>query len=132
MNCKYCGKPVSRKPKIYCDNVCQQAYQNAEKIRVWLETGTVVVGTGRNHYVRTHIMREQGNKCSLCDMYPTWQDQELVFVLDHIDGDSSNNHRDNLRLICPNCDSQLDTFKAKNKGKGRHSRRTRYAAGLSY
>ena len=28
---------------------------------------------------------------------------------------SSNKYRDNLRMICPNCDSQLDTYKSKNK-----------------
>ena len=32
----------------------------------------------------------------------------LVFILDH----ASNNKRDNLS---PNCDSQLDTYKSKNK-----------------
>lgn len=132
MNCKHCGKPVSRKPKIYCDNICQQAYQNQQKIDKWLETGIVVVGSGRNHYVRTYIMKEQNDQCALCQMGPIWQDKDLIFILDHIDGDSTNNRRENLRLVCPNCDSQLDTFKAKNKGKGRHSRRQRYADGLSY
>ena len=33
-----------------------------------------------------------------------------------IDGD---NVRSNLRLICPNCDSQLDTYKSKNKNGAR-------------
>jgi hypothetical protein len=56
----------------------------------------------------------------------------LVLVLDHIDGNSENNRRDNLRLVCPNCDSQLPTFKMRNKGKGRYSRRQRYAEGRSY
>jgi len=42
--------------------------------------------------------------------------------LDHIEGDASNNLPNNLRLICPNCDSQSDTFGAKNYGKGRKSR----------
>ena len=58
--------------------------------------------------------------------------QNGIFVLDHIDGNSENNWRSNLRLVCPNCDSQLPTYKAKNKGSGRHVRRTRYAEGKSY
>lgn len=52
-------------------------------------------------------------------MLDTWNNSELVFVLDHIDGNADNNNRDNLRLVCPNCDSQLDTFKSKNKNSAR-------------
>ena len=40
-------------------------------------------------------------------------------IIDHIDGDASNNMPDNFRLVCPNCDSQLPTFKARNTGNGR-------------
>ena len=40
-----------------------------------------------------------------------WNGKPLVFILDHI----SHNERSNLRCICPNCDSQLDTYKSKNK-----------------
>jgi len=38
-------------------------------------------------------------------MKAEWNGKELHFILDHIDGDASNNHKENLRLICPNCDS---------------------------
>lgn len=131
MDCKNCGASV-KKPKIYCDNICQQKYQQSEKIRVWLETGEGIAGTHKNHYMRNYIAEQQENRCSICMELDTWQGEPLVLILDHIDGDSTNNWRNNLRLVCPNCDSQLPTYKAKNKGQGRHVRRTRYVEGKSY
>lgn len=59
-------------------------------------------------------MKSQNNCCAICGQSSTWNNKPLQFVLDHIDGDASNGFRDNLRLICPNCDSQLETFKSKN------------------
>lgn len=52
--------------------------------------------------------------------------------MDHTDGNPTNNRRENLRLVCPNCDSQLPTYKSRNRGNGRSFRRQRYADGLSY
>jgi Ca2+-transporting ATPase len=37
------------------------------------------------------------------------------------DGDASNNKRENLRCICPNCDTQLETYKSKNKNSKRRN-----------
>ena len=37
----------------------------------------------------------------------------------NIDGNSLNNEISNFRLVCPNCDAQLPTFKPKNIGNGR-------------
>ena len=68
---------------------------------------------------KQEFIAEQGGGCAICGMKPEWQGQSLVFILDHIDGDASNNRRDNLRCICPNCDSQLDTYKSKNKKSAR-------------
>jgi hypothetical protein len=56
----------------------------------------------------------------------------LVVEVEHKDGNSENNAPENVCLLCPNCHSQTDTYKAKNKGKGRHSRRMRYQEGKSY
>ena len=70
----------------------------------------------------------------LCDLRRSqqWLGLPLALVLDHIDGDPTNNRRENLRLVCPNCDSQLATYKSRNRGNGRDYRRQRYADGQSY
>jgi hypothetical protein len=102
-----------------------------QRIKRWLATGPPGHQT-LTGAIRDWIMMEQNGFCAICGLAPTWNGATLVFVLDHIDGDGGNHVRDNVRMICPNCDSQLPTFKARNRGNGRHYRRERYRAGLSY
>jgi hypothetical protein len=54
------------------------------------------------------------NKCEHCGI-TEWMGQELTMHLDHIDGNSHNHLFDNLRLLCPNCHAQTDTWCGKNK-----------------
>lgn len=35
-----------------------------------------------------------------------WNGKDLRLILDHVDGVNTNNFPTNLRLLCPNCDSQ--------------------------
>jgi hypothetical protein len=92
----------------------------------------VLAGTTRTHYIRRYLKDAQGSRCAICGCPDEWQGAPLAFVLDHIDGNASDHRRENLRLVCPNCDSQLPTFKGRNRGNGRAWRTERYAAGKSY
>lgn len=74
------------------------------------------------------------DKCEICGQLPEWNEKPLVLQLDHINGDHYDNRIENLRIVCPNCHTQTDTFgtkKPKNKcidcGKeiGRKSTRCR-------
>lgn len=132
--CEVCGAELRRRhQKRFCSNRCQGLWVQQQHLQRWLTTGQAVnAGSGAKHYIRLYLDAQQGSTCALCKRSDQWEGQTLVLILDHIDGDSANNHRDNLRLVCPNCDSQLPTYKARNRGRGRAWRRARYAAGGSY
>ena len=69
--------------------------------------------------IRDYIYNQQKGSCAICGLNGEWNYKPLNMVLDHIDGNAGNNNRSNLRLICPNCDSQLETFKSRNKKSAR-------------
>jgi hypothetical protein len=52
---------------------------------------------------------------------PVWLGKPLVLILDHINGKHNDHRLVNLRLLCPNCNSQQPTFAGKNKGQYRPS-----------
>ncbi|GAA4076527.1 HNH endonuclease signature motif containing protein [Nocardioides kongjuensis] len=132
-NCLGCGSPLTKpSQKVFCSNRCQRSAERTAKTAAWLRTGIGSIAGEKGHYIRRYLLDAQHGCCEICGIAEEWNDRPLVFVLDHIDGDATNNHRDNLRMVCPNCDSQLPTFKNRNRGKGRHFRRERYANGQSY
>ena len=57
------------------------------------------------------------NKCARCGRPPEWEGGFLVLRLDHINGINDDNRIGNLRLVCPNCDSQLSTFAGRNNAR---------------
>jgi hypothetical protein len=71
--------------------------------------------------LKSRLLREGllPDKCSECGLPPIWQGKTLVLILDHKNGDHCDHRLENLRLLCPNCNSQQPTFAGKNKGRYR-------------
>jgi hypothetical protein len=104
----------------YCSNQCQadlRAKKALEKHRQDFQEGKCK----SRPRIRQLLTESRGYKCECCGI-SEWQGKDIVLQVDHINGDPYNNNPDNLRLICPNCHSQTDTFAGANRGNGRWSK----------
>lgn len=114
----------------FCSQKCSGEFRRSTVLRLWLNS-TYTVGCKLPLEARKYIYNRQGGKCAICGL-SSWLGKPMPLLLDHIDGHSENSYENNVRLICGNCDMQLPTYKARNMGNGRHSRRERYKQGKSY
>ena len=81
--------------------------------------------TVRRHYMRWRQEQEPPlpERCDNPDYWfhthpLIWNGKPLKPILDHYNGNNTDNRTKNLRLLCPNCDSQnTDTRGGANKGR---------------
>ena len=118
--------------KRFCNRTCSATWNNLHKpkkekqiqktkIEKWLDgewDGSVKYGLSTT--VRRFLLEEADYKCSQCG----WAGVNPVsglstLQIEHVDGNPSNNRRDNLKVLCPNCHSLTPTYGALNKGSGR-------------
>ena len=111
----------------FCSLECSNSFKLAQKTELresryqsWLDGNELDVKNPRA-LIREFLIKRDGYRCICCGI-DTWNGKPITLWTDHIDGNATNNHQSNFRLVCPNCDSQSDTFGAKNYGKGRKSR----------
>ena len=123
--CLNCGKDCHCRGCKYCSSDCQNQYHWKLRKQKIEETGYFVEDNNdqkARRIAKKYLLEKYGNKCSICGN-TEWLGKPILLIVDHIDGDPTNSKIDNFRLICSNCDATLDTYKNKNKVKGKRKNR---------
>ena len=127
-------KRIIRQPNVYKQSVFSFVKKRlAWKINLMIDTGPQMSKDEEREIVLNEILEGKHpsyqtlklkkrmikdgireNKCEICGIVG-WNDKPLSMQLDHIDGNSHNHKLENLRLTCPNCHSQTETYCGKNK-----------------
>lgn len=63
---------------------------------------------------KRRVIEEQSGRCADCGL-PEWKSLPITLEVDHKDGNTDNNDRDNLWALCPNCHSTTETWRGRNK-----------------
>ena len=123
-NCLYCNKEFNHSSGTmnkFCSNQCNAKY-------IWERNSIPKIEQGLGGNLHRYLRETRGDVCELCSQISVWNNKPLKLQLDHIDGHSDNNNLDNVRLLCPNCHTQTDTYGSKGHGNRykKDTKRNRY------
>jgi hypothetical protein len=129
IKCEECGVECNMRynGRMFCTSRCYHDSRKSSRVKQF-EAGLLSSRSAKFVLIELH-----GPGCMDCGwdkVNPT--SGKCPVELEHVDGDSNNNHPSNLKLVCPNCHSLTPTYKALNAGRGRHSRMQRYNKGKSF
>lgn len=111
--CLNCGKTIDNYQNKYCNLDCFQEYRFKQETLPNFYKGKVNFNTT----LKRVLIYLFGEKCTECGNGKIWNNKPLTLQVDHKDGNSDNNFPNNLRLLCPNCHTQTDTFSCHHTPK---------------
>jgi len=152
-NCLECGNILKNNKNTFCNSKCNAKNKQIINQQKCTVCDKIFVSKHRKHFIcskecvneslriiskkrfiagellshdscKKHLVEESGYRCSCCNI-SEWNGKEIVLEMDHIDGDPDNQFPSNLRLLCPNCHSQTQTFRRKNLDGPKSDRRSK-------
>lgn len=76
-------------------------------IEYWLKKGTNISSDKLKKKLYKEGLKEK--ICEKCGQDEYWNGEYMALILDHINGINNDNRLENLRIVCPNCNSTLET-----------------------
>lgn len=110
----------------HCSWKCFSDDRYKSFINAWKSGGVAHPKHSVSPHIRRYLIEKKGEACWECG----WNKIHSVtgrvpLEVEHIDGDSTNNSEDNLKMLCPNCHSLTSTYRNLNRGKSKRSWRRR-------
>lgn len=91
--------------------------ENIKKLKTPKTLNEILVKNSNfNNTNLKHKLIKEGileNQCSECGLLPVWNNKPISLQLDHINGINNDNRLENLRILCPNCHTQTETYSGK-------------------
>lgn len=80
---------------------------------IFTENSLISRRTIKNRIIKDNLIKYE---CCFCKNKGNWMGKKITLILDHINGFNNDNRLDNLRFVCPNCNSTLETHCLGHKG----------------
>ena len=117
--CSICGKEFFslKKEQQFCSPNCYKQFQREKLLNEWLNNG-YNFPTKILLCIRKYLYKSRNYKCEICGFEGyNKKTGNTILQIHHIDGDSTNNTKNNLQVLCPNCHAMTENFMALNVGK---------------
>lgn len=121
--CLGCSCSIDLKPKnsIYCSSSCSTKHKKDVLATKWLSGEIVFGGSSIPKYIKEYLRDQQNGHCLDCGL-DQWEGVTIPLQVEHKNGKPTDNTRENLCLVCPNCHALKPTSGSRNTAGGRPHR----------
>jgi hypothetical protein len=113
-------KTIIKYIDLYKIDISHFTYQgNEPKVKQKINLNKILIknSTYNTTHLKARLYKEgiKERKCELCGQEEMWHGKKMALILDHKNGVNNDNRLSNLRIVCPNCNSTLDTNCGRNR-----------------